>query len=282
MRKQKSHPEYRTNRKRDEKRMQEGEGRGGTQGREEQKGKAEVVPLHRQEKPGKDQKPSLQVFTQASVDIPRGNTVERLPGISIEPEGDQATPGKPRNVVFKVIHRSPDEGSSPEGSDGEGGDGGSSGGDGGEGFAAGTDWSGGPKEDEVRRGSQIRVDGEEHTSSHPPSPAGYAEEGNHSSVQDPEHPEENLRHEQDGEKKSKTSQNPTSRSESKHSAVGGTEGGAEEEPLPGYMPEVVWKEVAIGDHLEEDASDDGEAGRFLQEAEERLRQHDLRQRIMDK
>ncbi|KAK8389345.1 hypothetical protein O3P69_008824 [Scylla paramamosain] len=210
------------------------------QSRDTQMGTAEVVPPRRQERTTKDPRPSLQVSTQASVDIPRGNTVENLPGISIDPVGDQITRSQRRNVVIQITHRSSGE-SSPE-SNREG--------------VAGL-----AKPDEAL-------------------PAA-GEEGSHTHRSIPQDPEQNNPTPvPDGKKEA--NQRPHSRSESLHNAARRAEGDGDDERLPGYFPEVVWKEVTVEDQLEEDAGGDGQAGHFLREAEERLRQHDLRQRILDK
>ena len=218
--------------------------------------------------------------------------MERMPGISIEPKGDPSIRGQRRNVVFQVTHRSPNESSSPESIGDKVVDSDSEGGDSGEIVAASTSGTGSDEErNDLRRESQIKVDNGEQTSPLPPSPPPKpvmvsptrdAEGDNHIISQDPEYQDqENAAHTHGGER-NKTNKNISSRNESEHNAVGGTEGGADEKRLRGYLPEVRWREVTVGDHVEVDADDDDEAGHCVWEAEERLRQHDFRQRILDK
>lgn len=309
MRKQSSHREHKTNKKREEHRTHAGEELKEETGAKDQKGKAEVVPPRREEKLAKGQKPSLQVSMQASVDIPRGNIVERLPGISIQPHEDHGISKEERNLVFQVIHRSTDEGSSDGEVDGYGDDDGDSDNGGKAGETNGC--SGTHRTDGISNGNQtVVVDKEQpppspqpprslsSSSPHPPPQLSPSkpdlnsptrnEGDNHSHSQHTEHQElESQKHNSDGKINgdgNNTNHNATRRNESEQNTVGRRNRGSGEDRalLPGYMPEVVWEEVAIGRQQQQEDLDEEGIRQRVQEAEERLLQHDLRQRILDK
>ncbi|KAG7166511.1 hypothetical protein Hamer_G005623, partial [Homarus americanus] len=238
------------------------------------------------EKIMKDVKHNLKISTQASVDIPRGNITESLPGISISPRETPIQPQKKHKVV-EIIHESLhlEEPSSEninrkaeydqsciftDKSE--------------------TEMGGRSTSTSEGNNSDIDVKG-------PPSPhASSADIAKATGVEDSGHQLHSYDKPQETEGlhnaepdviyliEYESGRGNISRNQEQSGSGAVNDKSKDDDDhegnLPGYMPEMRWEEVAVEDLRDEDGEEN--ARRIRIEAEDRLCQHDLRLRILNR
>lgn len=269
------------------------------------------------DKTAEDSKLKLQISTQASVHIPRENVTESLPGISISPREPPPKQSQNKHKIVEVIHESINEEEPPfsikssKAEDNLSDDDTNISDEGlGTQIPGATevrnedmvDVEGSPSPSCDHAAVKINIDGEENGHSQLQSDH-HLQEPIHDTVASNirgESEEENCTKNHSDDKQQKAEKRKTSepnniylieyndkrgdsvRQQDPTNKGNGDEDSKDEEKesLPGYMPQMRWEEVTIENERCENTVE--YTREMLLEAEERLHQHDLRLRILQR
>ncbi|XP_064083653.1 uncharacterized protein LOC135199493 [Macrobrachium nipponense] len=233
--------------------------------------------------------PQLEVIRQRGVSIPAGNVAERTAVISISPGTQPPVAKQKKYSVVEVIHQSVNHDMSDGDEDSDVDDSGEAG-------RLSDQRRGEPEvehsgeagrlSDQRRGESEVELSPVSDENGPALTPLGVAQtvsRGSHTTDEDVQEPQRDAIQAHHGDT------SPHSRSENEkqdsYSELGneGETPISEEQDLPGYMPEVKWEEVTVDNRREEEereAGDKEKTTRNIREAEDRLYQYELRERIL--